>query len=132
MTKIRLNLPKGYHPRTKKAMAEICKDLETRKVLHGIDKFALELLASNLNDLYKADEEMLSQPMTSTKASGNTEVNKLIKIKNDAQIQAVKIMQDFGLTPKSRERIKATQTDEKDEGGIVELARMRIDGRSKE
>lgn len=125
---MRINFPVDYHQEALKAMKSIIKELEARQVLTPVDVLALRLMASNLNIFFKADEELKRL------STENGEPNKLLKVKNDAQIQAVKLMQDFGLTLRSREKLKSMQTtakDEEDGGALLMLARQRIKEKEK-
>lgn len=128
---IKINLPKDYHNATKRSIKTILDHLNHSGVVRDIDELALRMLASNLNIFFKADEELMQSPLIHKKNGGGIEANSLLKIKNDAQIQAFKVMQDFGLTLRSREKIKAVNTETEDESGIALLAKQRIKEKEK-
>lgn len=131
MTKIKINLPKDYHTATKRSIKTILDHLNQSGAVRDIDELAIRMLASNLNIFFKADEELTKSNLTHKKNGGGIEANSLLKIKNDAHIQAFKVMQDFGLTLRSRGKIKAVSVEVEEETGIALLAKQRIKERSK-
>lgn len=77
----------------------------------AVDLGALSMLAENYNMFIEAGVRIAQDGVMITNSKGDLVKHPLIKVQTDAQIQAVKIMTEFGLTAKSRERLKAISGD---------------------
>lgn len=112
MSKIKYTPRKGLRPDTVKYIREVVKSLNDKDAALPIDLGAISMLAENYNLFLEAGEQIASEGLLIYNSKGDQIKNPLIKVQTDAQIQAVKIMTEFGLTVKSRERIKGLGGDE--------------------
>lgn len=90
-------------------MTYVVSKCEEKEVLQQVDWGALDMLAENYDTFLRCNLQVRQDGLMIEGKSGYLEKHPLIKVANDAQIQAVKLMLEFGLTPKSRERVKALQ-----------------------
>lgn len=107
-----------------KVPADICKEaktymqdvllrLEDSSILENVDTAALDMLARNYSMFIAASKQIEQEGATITNVQGNIVKHPAVTIAKDAQIQAVKIMQEFGLTAKARTRLP--QLDKKED-----------------
>lgn len=66
---------------------------------------SLMMLADNLEMFIQCRKQIKETGLLITNRFGVLEKNSLIKVQNDAQIQIVKLLNEFALTPKSAEKI---------------------------
>ena len=99
-----------------KAPSDVCKEakeymktvlarLEESGVLENVDVAALDMLARNYSMFINASKQVEREGATIENRQGNIVKHPAVTIAKDAQIQAVKIMQEFGLTAKSRTKL---------------------------
>lgn len=98
-------IPENIHPEAKTYMEKVVKYLNDNNQLNEADYGALNMLARSYSLYIKAIEEINQNGLMATGSRGNAIPNPAIKIANDAQIQAVKIMQSFFLTAKDRKKL---------------------------
>lgn len=72
----------------------------------------LMMLADNLEMFIQCRKQIKETGLLITNRFGVLEKNSLIKVQNDAQIQIVKLLNEFALTPKSAEKIKEVEEDD--------------------
>ena len=77
------------------------------------------MLAQDYNTFIKAQETLRVEGYTVKSDRGNIAPHPLIKIAKDAQTQAVRLMQEFGLTTKARTKI--TKKDVEDEESPLDV-----------
>lgn len=108
--------PKGLLEATHTEIAQIADYLQAQDSLEAAHYPALSLLAKTLDRYNRANLIVCREGELVFSASGKPLRHPLLKVANDAQIQVLKLLAEFGLTPKSRERIKSLQqaTDEDD------------------
>lgn len=75
---------------------------------------SLQMLADNLNMFFKCRDQIAEDGIFIENKFGNMDKHPLIKVQNDAQIQIVKLLNEFGLSPKSVARLKIEDTEEDD------------------
>lgn len=75
---------------------------------------SLQMLADNLNMFFKCRDQIAEDGIFIENKFGNLDKHPLIKVQNDAQIQIVKLLNEFGLSPKSVARLKIEDTEEDD------------------
>lgn len=75
---------------------------------------SLQMLADNLNMFFKCRDQITEDGIFIENKFGNLDKHPLIKVQNDAQIQIVKLLNEFGLSPKSVGRLKIEDTEEDD------------------
>lgn len=72
----------------------------------------LEILADNLELYQQCKESIKNDGLLLVAKNGAFTKNSLIKVMFDAQIQITKIIQEFGLTPKSASKINLVEEDD--------------------
>lgn len=73
---------------------------------------SLMMLADNLEMFIQCRKQIKETGLLITNRFGVLEKNSLIKVQNDAQIQIVKLLNEFALTPKSAEKIETKEEDD--------------------
>lgn len=73
---------------------------------------SLMMLADNLEMFINCRKQIKEQGLLISNRFGVLEKNPLIKVQNDAQIQIVKLLNEFALTPKSAEKIETKEEDD--------------------
>ena len=79
-----------------------------------VDNAALTMLARNYSMFIKAQKQLEKDGLTVTSDRGNISPHPAIKIAKDAQIQAMKVMEKFGLTAKDRTKIQKLNSNSKE------------------
>lgn len=95
-------------------MAKVLAELEESQDLRAVDAGALAMLAENFDTFFRAMRGVARDGQIIL-IGGRPARHPLLKVAQDAQIQAVKLMIEFGLTIKSRERLKGAPTGEDDD-----------------
>lgn len=72
----------------------------------------LMMLADNLEVFIQCRKQIKETGLMIINRFNVLEKNPLIKVQNDAQIQIVKLLNEFALTPKSAEKIKEVEEDD--------------------
>lgn len=73
---------------------------------------SLMMLADNLEMFIQCRKQIKDTGLMITNRFNVLEKNPLIKVQNDAQIQIVKLLNEFALTPKSAEKIKEVEEED--------------------
>lgn len=74
----------------------------------------LTLLATNYELFLQAKEEIKESGILVRNRLGGMEKNPLLRVITDANIQCVKLINEFGLSPKANSKIKETDDDDVD------------------
>lgn len=75
---------------------------------------SLQMLADNLNMFFQCRDRIKQDGIFIENKFGNLDKHPLIKVQNDAQIQIVKLLAEFGLSPKAVSRLKIEENEEDD------------------
>lgn len=75
---------------------------------------SLQMLADNLNMFFQCRDRIKQDGIFIENKFGNLDKHPLIKVQNDAQIQIVKLLQQYGLTPHAVGKLKNTEDDDND------------------
>lgn len=75
---------------------------------------ALQMLADNLNIFFQCRNQIAEDGVYVENKFGNLDKHPLIKVQNDAQIQIVKLLNEFGLSPRSVARLKVDDNSDDD------------------
>lgn len=86
-------------------MESVLQILQGNGVVEDVDNAALTMLARNYSMFITASKQLQEEGLTITSDRGNVVPHPAIKIARDAQIQAMKVMTEFGLTAKSRSKL---------------------------
>ena len=101
----KFKIPADIEEEAKKYIADVCDMLESNGVMESVDTAALTMLARNYSMFIQANKQLEKDGLTVTSDRGNIAPHPAIKIAKDAQIQAMKVMEKFGLTAKDRTKI---------------------------
>lgn len=104
---------KDYLPEVQAAMWAVHSYLQ-KKFGNINDEWIMSLmmLADNLQMFIECRKQIKEQGLLITNRFNILEKNPLIKVQNDAQIQIVKLLNEFALTPKSAEKIETKEEDD--------------------
>lgn len=105
MAKVKFVAPKGIEPKAAAYINKVVKYLTKNNQIDDVDEAALTMLAINYSMFIKATDDVLQNGLVASGSRGNDIPNPSIKIANDSQVQAVKIMEKFGLTAKDRKKL---------------------------
>ena len=98
----------------KEYMKTVISKLEETRVLENVDIAALDMLARNYSMFINASKQIEKEGTTFINTQGNVTKHPAVTIAKEAQVQAVKIMQEFGLTAKSRSKLPKLEKKEED------------------
>lgn len=101
----KFKIPNDIEAEAKKYIADVCDMLESNGVMENVDTAALTMLARNYSMFIKASKQLETDGLTVVSDRGNISPHPAIKIAKDAQIQAMKVMAEFGLTAKARTKL---------------------------
>ena len=88
-------------------MKDVIQKLEDNGLIEKVDNAALQMLARNYSTFIKASKQLEKDGLTVLSDRGNIAEHPCVKIARDAQNSAMKVMQEFGLTAKSRTKVTA-------------------------
>lgn len=114
MAKNKITLPEGLEPKAVSYMNKVIKYLTKNNQIDDVDEAALTMLALNYSMFIKATDDVLERGLIAQGSRGNDIPNPSIKIANDSQVQAVKIMEKFGLTAKDRKKLMLEDGEDED------------------
>lgn len=114
MAKNKFTLPEGLEQKAVSYMSKVIKYLTKNDQIDDVDEAALTMLAFNYSMFIKATADVLKNGLTAVGSRGNAIPNPSIKIANDSQVQAVKIMEKFGLTAKDRKKLMFDDDEDED------------------
>ena len=103
--KANYKIPDEIEDEAKEYMNNVIDMLESNGVMENVDSAALTMLARNYSMFIKASKQLEEEGLTVTSDRGNIAAHPAIKIANDAQTKAMKIMLEFGLTAKARTKL---------------------------
>lgn len=106
--------PSDVCKEAKEYMKTVISKLEETRVLEDVDIAALDMLARNYSMFINASKQIEKEGTTFINTQGNITKHPAVTIAKEAQVQAVKIMQEFGLTAKSRSKLPKLEKKEED------------------
>lgn len=107
-------IPTDIEKEAKDYMKDVILMLEDNSLMKNVDNAALTMLARNYSMFIKASKQLEIDGLTVTSDRGNIAPHPAIKIAKDAQIQAMKVMEKFGLTAKDRTKIAKLSDNSKE------------------
>lgn len=113
-----IKIPKDICNKAKDYIKEVINTLKEKGQLQKIDSAAIYMLAQDYNTFITAQEILRKEGYTVRSDRGNIAPHPLIKIAKDAQTQAVRLMQEFGLTTKARTKITKKDTGDDEESPL--------------
>ena len=107
-------IPTDIEKEAKDYMKDVILMLEDNSLMKNVDNAALTMLARNYSMFIKASKQLEKDGLTVVSDRGNIAPHPAIKIAKDAQIQAMKVMEKFGLTAKDRTKIAKLNSGDKE------------------
>ena len=107
-------IPTDIEKEAKDYMKDVILMLEDNSLMKNVDNAALTMLARNYSMFIKASKQLEKDGLTVVSDRGNISPHPAIKIAKDAQIQAMKVMEKFGLTAKDRTKIAKLNSGDKE------------------
>ena len=107
-------IPTDIEKEAKDYMKDVILMLEDNSLMKDVDNAALTMLARNYSMFIKASKQLEKDGLTVVSDRGNIAPHPAIKIAKDAQIQAMKVMEKFGLTAKDRTKIDKLNSGDKE------------------
>lgn len=107
-------IPTDIEKEAKEYMKNVIQMLDESGVMQDVDNAALTMLARNYSMFIKASKQLEKDGLTVVSDRGNIAPHPAIKIAKDAQIQAMKVMEKFGLTAKDRTKIAKLSDNSKE------------------
>ncbi len=107
-------IPTDIEKEAKDYMKDVILMLEDNSLMKNVDNAALTMLARNYCMFIKASKQLEKDGLTVVSDRGNIAPHPAIKIAKDAQIQAMKVMEKFGLTAKDRTKIAKLNSGDKE------------------
>ena len=102
----KFKIPTDIESDAKEYMKTVLAKLEENGILENVDSAALTMLARNYSTFIRASKQLEKDGITYMSDRNNIQPHPAIKIANDAQSKAMKVMEEFGLTAKSRKKLK--------------------------
>lgn len=110
----KFKIPTDIEKEAKDYMKDVILMLEDNSLMKNVDNAALTMLARNYSMFIKASKQLEKDGLTVVSGRGNIAPHPAIKIAKDAQIQAMKVMEKFGLTAKDRTKIAKLNSGDKE------------------
>lgn len=107
-------IPTDIEKEAKDYMKDVILMLEDNSLMKNVDNAALTMLSRNYSMFIKASKQLEKDGLTVVSDRGNIAPHPAIKIAKDAQIQAMKVMEKFGLTAKDRTKIAKLNSGDKE------------------
>lgn len=120
MAKKKFQIPEGIEKEAADYIKKVVLYLEKNNQFDDVDTAALTMLARNYSLFITASKDIIENGILAKGSRNNSIPNPAIKIANDAQIQAVKIMEKFGLTAKDRTKL-ITGDDEEEDSPLMQF-----------
>jgi P27 family predicted phage terminase small subunit len=95
--------------------------LNKQKVLTSLDNDAMNLIGGTYHNYIQATKILAKDGMLITSPRGELKAHPAVKIQLDSQIQLDKLMDKFGLNPKSRREIAKPLEKAKDKSDIAKF-----------
>lgn len=122
-------IPTGIEKEAKDYMQNVIDRLKETDIMQNVDSAALNMLAYNYSMYIKAGKELATSTLLLLSDRGNASPNPLIKIQKDAQTQAIKIMEKFGLTAKDRTYLTKMDNSEEEQSPLEQFVKQDIEER---
>ena len=110
----KFKIPTDIEKEAKDYMKDVILMLEDNSLMKDVDNAALTMLARNYSMFIKASKQLEKDGLTVVSDRGNIAPHPAIKIAKDAQIQAMKVMEKFGLTANDRTKIAKLNSGDKE------------------
>lgn len=121
---IEYKVPSDVCKEAKAYMKDVLEKLEDSGVLENVDVAALDMLARNYSMFINASKQLEKEGVTIENRQGNIVKHPAVTIAKDAQVQAVKIMQEFGLTAKARTKLPKLEKKEEEDSPLEQFVKI--------
>lgn len=112
-------MPEGLSEETQKFMKDVLKELNKKKAISAIDFGAMRMLASSYEMYLRSTDILMAKgPVIQMKTEPALNPAQNAATKNYAQV--MKVMTEYGLTIKSREKINSVKESKKDDSPLGE------------
>lgn len=119
----KFKIPTDIEKEAKDYMKDVILMLEDNSLMKNVDNAALTMLARNYSMFIKASKQLEKDGLTVVSDRGNIAPHPAIKIAKDAQIQAMKVMEKFGLTAKDRTKIAKLNSGDKELSALEQFVK---------
>lgn len=121
MAKKKFQIPEGIEKEAADYIKRVVLYLEKNNQFDDVDTAALTMLARNYSLFITTSKDIIENGILAKGSRNNAIPNPAIKIANDAQIQAVKIMEKFGLTAKDRKKLIIGDDEEVEDSPLMQF-----------
>lgn len=97
----------GISEETKSFMKAVFGMLNDNKASESCDLAGLRMIMTSYEGYYRSSKKLITEGFTIEDRRGNKKPNPELTSMKTSYFQLIQLMKEFGLTPKSRERIKA-------------------------
>lgn len=114
----KVNLPPNLTKEARAYINTVISNLKKCDKLDSVDAGALYMLADSYDNYIIASKTIKEEGQTTTSVQGNVIVHPCVKIMKDNQKICLEIMQDFGLTLKSRSKLNVIEGAEEPDSAL--------------
>lgn len=104
---MKIDYPDNINPLTKEFMDLVIKRLEDMSILEDIDMGGMRMLMISFDMYVKSSEALFKEGPLLYDRKGRSKVNPAVSLTKNYYAQVISYMKEYGLTIKSRERIKS-------------------------
>ena len=97
----------GISEETKSFMKAVFGMLNDNKASESCDLGGLRMIMTSYEGYYRSSKKLITEGFTIEDRRGNKKPNPALTLMKTSYFQLIQLMKEFGLTPKSREHIKA-------------------------
>ena len=97
----------GISEETKSFMKAVFGMLNDNKASESCDLGGLRMIMTSYEGYYRSSKKLITEGFTIEDRRGNKKPNSELGLMKTSYFQLIQLMKEFGLTPKSREHIKA-------------------------
>src|SRR5574344_1240932 len=97
----------GISEETKSFMKAVFGMLNDNKASESCDLGGLRMIMTSYEGYYRSSKKLITEGFTIEDRRGNKKPNPELTLMKTSYFQLIQLMKEFGLTPKSREHIKA-------------------------
>ena len=121
MAKKKFQIPEGIEKEAADYIKKVVLYLEKNNQFDDVDTAALTMLARNYSLFITASKDICENGILAKGSRNNAIPNSVIKISNDAQFQAVKLMEKFYLTAKDRKKLLDVDDEELEDSPLMQF-----------
>lgn len=115
----------GVSDETKMFMADVIEKLNENNAVEPCDLCGIRMLLTSYEMYRTASKRLIEEGPFTTDKKGNKTVNEANSVTKTYYFQLIQLMKEFGLTVKSRERIKALTPEVDQNNEIMNLLKKR-------